>query len=253
MDFSRSSGHPGAVTTASDRPGGGPRVLVVEDDERMLDLLARALRSRGYVVDLAADGEAAERVGLANEYDAVVLDVMIPPPDGIAVLRSWRTAQRMMPVLLLTARDGVDDRVTGLDTGADDYLTKPFAVAELFARVERLLDRPALLRPTVLRNGDLTLDPATHRVARGETLIDLSAKELALLQELMRQPGKVLSRSYLLDHLWDSSYEGDSNVVDVYIGYLREKIDRPFRHDSIETVRGVGYRLRRPDNQGSQP
>jgi two-component system, OmpR family, response regulator len=240
------------MTTASDRQGSGPWVLVVEDDARMLDLLDRALRSRGYAVDLAADGEDAQRAGLTNGYDVVVLDVMIPPPDGIAVLRSWRAAQRMMPVLLLTARDGVEDRVTGLDTGADDYLTKPFAVAELFARVERLLDRPALLRPMVLSNGNLTLDPATHRVARGETRIDLSAKELALLQELMRQPGTVLTRSYLLEHLWDSAYEGDSNVLDVYIGYLREKVDRPFGHDSIETVRGVGYRLRQAGTSGGQ-
>ena len=229
------------------------RILAVEDNERMLDLLDRALRSRGYEVDLAADGPDAERAGLEHEYDAVVLDVMIPPPDGIEVLRRWRAAGRMMPVLVLTARDAVDDRVTGLDSGADDYLTKPFALAELLARVQRLLDRPPLLRPTVLRIGDLTLDPTHRRVVRAGTEIDLSAKEFALLQELMRQPGKVLSRIYLLDHLWDSDYDGDSNVVDVYIGYLRDKIDRPFGRDGIETVRGVGYRLRQQDAPGEQP
>jgi two-component system, OmpR family, response regulator len=219
-------------------------ILVVEDDVRMLDFLERALASRGYGVHTATDGSEALRKGLYADPDAVVLDVMIPAPDGIEVLRTWRNAGRAMPVLLLTARDAIESRVAGLDAGADDYLTKPFAVVELFARVERLLERPRSLRPTVLRTDDLLLDPSRHAVSRGDVAIPLSTKEFALLQELMRYPGKVLTRSELVEHVWDYSYDGDSNVVDVYIGYLRDKVDRPFGQHSIETVRGVGYRLR---------
>jgi two-component system OmpR family response regulator len=227
---------------ADSRPAA--KLLVVEDDVRMLDFLERALGGQGYMVQGAADGPQALRKGLDEDYDAVVLDVMIPSPDGIEVLRSWRAAGRNVPVLLLTARDAVTDRVEGLDAGADDYLTKPFSVVELFARVDRLLQRPAKLRATVLVCGDLTLDPAGHTVTRGEVPIGLSAKEFALLHELMRTPGHVLSRTHLLEHVWDFSYDGDSNVIDVYIGYLRDKIDRPFGQHSIETVRGVGYRIR---------
>ncbi len=218
-------------------------ILVVEDHRRMLDLLRRALEGCGYRVATAADGPRALTTGLEDDYDAVVLDVMIPPPDGIKVLESWRAAGRTMPVLLLTARDAVASRVEGLDAGADDYLTKPFAVVELLARVERLLARPPALRPTVLQCGDLSLDSADRTVARGPSAIRLSAKEFALLHELMRHPGQVLTRTHLLEHVWDSSYDGDSNVIDVYIGYLRGKIDRPFGLHSIETVHGVGYRL----------
>jgi two-component system OmpR family response regulator len=225
------------------RGGSATRILVVEDDPRMLDFLRRALESRGYDVHPVADGRQALEKGLEQEYNAVVLDVMIPAPDGIQVLQSWRTAGRTMPVLLLTARDAVASRVEGLDAGADDYLTKPFEVVELFARVARLLERPALIRPTVLECGELSLDPANHTVTRGGNAIPLSAKEFALLHELMRHPGQVLTRSHLLEHVWDYSYDGDSNVIDVYIGYLRAKIDRPFGGHSIETVHGVGYRL----------
>jgi two-component system OmpR family response regulator len=230
--------------SAAGASSGETRVLVVEDDQRMLDLLERALGARGYGVHVAADGADALRKGLGADYDAVVLDVMIPPPNGLDVLRSWRAAGRTMPVLLLTARDAVGHRVEGLDAGADDYLTKPFAVVELFARIDRLLDRPASLRPTVLRCGDLSLDPAGHSVTRGGVPVRLSAKEFALLHELMRHPGRVLNRTHLMEHLWDFSYDGDSNVIDVYIGYLRDKIDRPFGQHTVETVRGVGYRLR---------
>jgi len=235
-----------AQAPAADVEPGARRssILVVEDDERMLDFLKRALTSRGYLVDTAVDGSDALRKGLGTRYDAVVLDVMIPAPDGVEVLRTWRAVGRAMPVLLLTACDAVGYRVEGLDAGADDYLTKPFAVVELFARIQRLLHRPSSLRPTVLRSGDLSLDPARHEVTRGDVGIALSAKEFALLHELMRHPGRVLTRSDLTEHLWSYSYEGDSNVIDVYIGYLRDKIDRPFGRDSIETVRGVGYRLR---------
>jgi two-component system OmpR family response regulator len=224
-------------------PPKSAQLLVVEDDERMLELLRRAFGSRGYDVRVAIDGEEALRMGLVEDYDAVVLDVMIPPPDGLEVLRSWRRAGRTMPVLLLTARESVASRVDGLDTGADDYVTKPFALMELFTRVERMLARPARLRPTTLRCGDLTLDPATHVVKRGDAEISLSLKEFALLHELMRNVGRVLSRTHLIEHVWDFSYDGDSNVVDVYIGYLRDKVDRPFGRQCIQTVRGVGYRL----------
>jgi two-component system OmpR family response regulator len=219
------------------------KILVVEDDPRMLDLLRRALEGRGYTVHTAADGTQAFNSGMAEDYDAVVLDVMIPAPDGMQVLLSWRAAGRTMPVLLLTARDAVANRVEGLDAGADDYLTKPFAIVELLARMKRLLERPPILRPTFLECGDLRLDPAGRTVTRDETAIELSAKEFALLHELMRHPGQVLTRTHLLEHVWDLSYEGDSNVIDVYIGYLRGKIDRPFAQHSIETVHGVGYRL----------
>jgi two-component system, OmpR family, response regulator len=230
-----------------------PKVLVVEDDARMLDFLTRALGARGYAVEPAADGSTALQRGLEDDYAAVVLDVMIPPPDGLQVLRAWRAAGRAMPVLLLTARDAVSHRVGGLDAGADDYLTKPFAVAELFARVRRLLDRPPALRPTVLRCGDLRLDPAQHTVARDEVPIHLSAKEFALLHELMRHAGQTLTRTHLTEHLWDFSYDGDSNVIDVYIGYLRDKVDRPFGRHTVETVRGVGYRLRPGTDGTSSP
>lgn len=209
----------------------------------MLEFLRRAFSSRGYAVQAAVDGPRALELGLVDDFDLVVLDVMIPSPDGLEVLRAWRRAGRSMPVLLLTARDAVPSRIEGLDGGADDYLTKPFAVVELFARVERLLERPGRLRPTLLRCGDLTLEPATRAVCRGEVPVRLSPKEYALLLEFMRKPGRVLRRTDLLDHVWDLSYDGDSNVIDVYVGYLRDKVDRPFGTQTIETVRGVGYRL----------
>jgi two-component system OmpR family response regulator len=230
----------------------GAELLVVEDDQRMVDFLRRALEGRGYSVQTATDGPQALHMGLDQDYAAVILDVMIPEPDGMEVLRSWRAAGRTMPVLLLTARDAVANRVEGLDTGADDYLTKPFAVVELFARVQRLLERPPLLRATVLECGDLRLDPARHTVTRGDTVVQLSTKEFTLLQELMRHPGQVLTRTHLLEHVWDFSYDGDSNVIDVYIGYLRGKVDRPFGVCSIETVHGVGYRLR-PASANAEP
>lgn len=221
------------------------RLLVVEDDGALADLLRRALVSEGYAVDVAMTGEDALWHTGENDYDAVILDVMIPAPDGFEVVRRMRTAGRWAPVLMLTARDGVDDRVSGLDAGADDYLVKPFALPELYARVRALTRRTPTERPTALTVGDLSLDPGRREVRRGDTALDLSAKEFALLQELMRRPGEVLSRTYLIEHVWDFAYDGGSNVVDVYVRYLREKIDRPFGTDSIETVRGSGYRLRR--------
>jgi two-component system, OmpR family, response regulator len=219
------------------------RVLVVEDDPGMSRMLIRGLRREGYAVDAAGNGEDALWSVMENDYDAVVLDAMIPAPDGFEVCRRMRAAGRWAPVLMLTARNAVTDRVHGLDSGADDYLTKPFALSELYARLRALTRRDPHERPSVLKAGDLTLDPVSHMVRRGETPITLSPKEFALLQEFMRRPGEVLSRTHLIEHVWDFAYDGGSNVVDVYVRYLRDKVDRPFGRDSIQTVRGAGYRL----------
>lgn len=220
------------------------RVLVVEDEPKMAGLLRRGLAEEGYAIDLAATGEDAIWAATENAYDAIVLDVMLPDLDGFEVCRRLRADGRWAPVLMLTARDGVHDRVRGLDAGADDYLTKPFSFSELLARLRALLRRGAGERPPIVRAGDLDLDPATRRVYRGETPVELTAKEFALLEYMMRRPGELLTRSRLIEHVWDFGYDGDSNVVDVYVRYLRQKIDRPFGRDTIETVRGSGYRLR---------
>jgi two-component system OmpR family response regulator len=220
------------------------RVLVVEDEAKMASLLRRALEREGYAVDVAGTGEDALWLGTENDYDAVVLDVMLPPPDGFEVCRTLRTRGRWAPVLLLTARDAVEDRVAGLDAGADDYLAKPFSFAELYARLRALTRRGARERPATLTVGDLVLDPAAHLVCRDGRPVELSPKEFALLELFMRHPGEVLTRTQMLEHVWDFAYDGRSNVVDVYVRYLREKVDRPFGRESIETVRGVGYRLR---------
>jgi two-component system OmpR family response regulator len=220
------------------------RLLVVEDDVKMAALLKRGLEREGYAVDLAANGEDALWAGRELPYDAVVLDAMIPAPDGFDVCRQLRESGRWMPVVMLTARHSVDDRVRGLDAGADDYLAKPFSFAELFARLRALLRRDTGARPVVLRAGDLRLDPATRTVRRGPDAVSLSAREFSLLELLLRHRGEVLSRTAILDHVWDFAYDGTSNVVDVYVRYLREKIDRPFGRSAIETVRGAGYRIR---------
>ncbi len=210
----------------------------------MAALVRRGLEREGYAVDVAADGAEALWSAREREYDAVVLDAMIPEPDGFSVCRTLREEGRWAPVLILTARDSVEDRVRGLDAGADDYLTKPFAFEELFARLRALTRRGPIERPMVLAVGDLTLDPVTRTVCRADTQVDLSAKEFALLEFLMRHPDEVLTRTRIIEHVWDFAYEGGSNVVDVYVRYLREKVDRPFGRADIETVRGVGYRLR---------
>jgi two-component system OmpR family response regulator len=222
------------------------RLLLVEDDPGMNALLVRGLQREGYSVDAVTGGEDAVWSVLETDYDVVVLDAMIPAPDGFEVCRRMRAEQRWAPVLILTARDTVPDRIRGLDAGADDYLTKPFALEELFARLRALVRRQPLERPAVLRMGDLTLNPSTHAVRRGDVDIQLSPKEFELLRELMRRPGEVLSRTHLIEHVWDFAYDGGSNVVDVYMGYLRQKIDRPFGRHTIQTVRGAGYRLQ-PD------
>ncbi|HEV7657801.1 MAG TPA: response regulator transcription factor [Mycobacteriales bacterium] len=219
------------------------RLLIVEDDPAMATMLSRGLRREGYAVDAVGSGADAVWSITETDYDAVVLDAMIPPPDGFEVCRRIRTAGRWVPVLMLTARDGILDKVHGLDAGADDYLTKPFDLPELLARVRALTRRDPVERPTALRVGDLVLDPANRSVRRGSTPIALSAKEFALLQELMRRAGETLTRTYLIEHVWDYAYDGGSNVVDVYVRYLRAKIDRPFARNTIQTIRGAGYRL----------
>jgi two-component system OmpR family response regulator len=220
------------------------RVLVVEDEPHMADLIALGLSKEGMAVDVAGDGEQGMAMAVATGYDAVVLDVMLPGISGFDVCRRIRAAGVWTPVLMLTARDSVSDRVTGLDAGADDYLVKPFAWPELLARLRALIRRGEPERPTVLAVGDLRLDPATRTVNRGDAPIHLSAKEFALLEAFMRRPGDVLPRTHLLEHAWDVSYRNRSNVVDVYIGHLRAKIDAPFGRRTLETVRGAGYRLR---------
>jgi two-component system, OmpR family, response regulator len=221
------------------------RILVVEDDLKMASLLRRGLGEEGHAVDVARAGDDALWMARAVEYEAVVLDLMLPGLDGVEVCRRLRESGVWAPVLMLTARDAVEDRVAGLDAGADDYLPKPFSFAELLARLRALVRRGAVERPAVLEAGDLRLDPATRQAWRGEAEIHLSAKEFALLEAFMRRPGQVLSRYQLLEHAWDYGYENRSNVVDVYVRYLRDKIDRPFGRRSLETVRGAGYRLRK--------
>ena len=220
------------------------RVLVVEDEKKLAGLLARGLREEGYAADIAGRGEEALWMANAVAYDAILLDVMLPGLDGFATCRRLREGGVWSPVLMLTARDAVDDRVTGLDAGADDYLSKPFSFEELLARIRSLTRRAPVERPAVIAVGDLRLDPGAHRAWRGDVELVLSAKEFALLELFMRRPGVVLTRGQLLDGAWDIAFESRSNVVDVYVRYLREKVDRPFGCDSIETVRGVGYRLR---------
>jgi two-component system, OmpR family, response regulator len=220
------------------------RVLVVEDEPKMAELLRRGLTEDGYAVDIAADGRSGYDAAIACAYDAVVLDVMLPGLSGFDVCEKWRNHQIWVPVLMLTARGAVADRVAGLDGGADDYLTKPFHLDELFARLRSLIRRGPTPRPTVLTVGNLRADPASRRCWRGQTEIALTTKEFGLLELLLRRPGSVLTRELLLEHCWDIAYESRSNVVDVHIRALRDKIDRPFGVHSIETIRGIGYRLR---------
>ncbi len=220
------------------------RILVVEDEPKLGRLLVRGLTEEGHPADLTASGaEALWMVGAAP-YDVIVLDVMLPGIDGFETCRRLRGRGVWTPVLMLTARDAIDDRIEGLDTGADDYLVKPFAFTELLARLRALSRRAPSARPPELRVGDLRLDPASHRAWRGGTELALTAKEFVLFEVFMRRAGETLSRAQILDAAWDIAFESHSNIVDVYVRYLREKIDRPFDRHSLETVRGVGYRLR---------
>ena len=231
----------------------GMRVLVVEDAVRTAGLLRRGLEEEGYSVDVVGSGPEAVWLGVENRYDVIVLDVMLPGCDGFEVCRQLRAADRWAPVLMLTARHEVTDRVQGLDAGADDYLMKPFSFVELAARLRALVRRGPVARPTVLVVGDLRLDPATREVWRGGERVSLSGKEFALLEFFMRHPGQIMSRTRILEHVWDFAFDGVSNVVDQYVGYLRRKIDRPFGRHDVQTVRGAGYRLRDPGAAGSDP
>jgi two-component system OmpR family response regulator len=222
------------------------RLLVVEDESRLALLLKRGLEEQGCVVDVTGDGAEGLWLATEAEYDTIVLDVMLPSLDGLEVTRRLRAAGRWAPVLLLTARDGIDDRVAGLDAGADDYLVKPFSFAELAARVRALVRRGQVERPAVLEVGELRLDPARRQAWRGQQRLELSPKEFALLELFLSHPGEVLTRTRILEHVWDFAYDPASNVVDQYVGYLRRKVDRPFGQADLETVRGVGYRLREP-------
>jgi two-component system OmpR family response regulator len=220
------------------------RVLVVEDEVKLAGLIRRGLREEGLLADVAIKGEDALWMAEATAYDVIVLDLMLPGIDGFETCQRLRDDGVRSPILMLTARDAVEDRIAGLDTGADDYLAKPFDFGELLARLRALARRGAVEHDLVLRVGDLELNPATRVVRRGASEISLSTKEFQLLEVFMRHPGEVLSRYQLLEGAWDARYEHRSNVIDVYVRYLREKVDRPFGLDTLETVRGAGYRLR---------
>jgi two-component system OmpR family response regulator len=241
-----------ALTRERDRRGMLPssvRVLIVEDEVKLASLIRKALREQGMLADVAVRGEDALWMAGATPYDVIVLDINLPGMDGFETCHRLRSDGVRSPILMLTARDAVDDRITGLETGADDYVVKPFDFGELFARIRALARRGPVERGPVLTVGDLSLDAASHMVTRGDVEIPLSTKELQLLEVFMSRPGQVLSRYDLLEGAWEMEYENRSNVVDVYVRYLREKIDRPFGVESIETVRGAGYRMRAPQRQ----
>ena len=220
------------------------RLLIVEDEVVLAKLIRQGLQAEGLLADVALRGEDALWMAASTPYDVICLDVNLPGIDGLETCRRLRADGVATPILMLTARDAVDDRITGLDTGADDYLVKPFDFGELFARLRALARRRPTTEANELRVGDLTLDLATHRVRRAGQEVDLSVKEIQILEVFMRHPGEVLSRLQLLEGAWDSGYENRSNVIEVYVRYLREKLDRPFGRQSLETVRGAGYRLR---------
>ena len=219
------------------------RILLIEDDQEAAQLLATGLREEGWVVDTADSGDAGDEMASVNAYDAIVLDWMLPDRDGIAVCRSLRVNGLQAPILILTARDAIEDRVLGLNAGADDYLTKPFAFAELLARLHALLRRSELTRPVLLVVEDLTLDPRSHEVTRGGVPISLTPKEYAILETLMRHPGEVVSRIYLTEHVWEDERDSLMNLVDVHVSHLRRKVDQGGATPLIHTVRGLGYRL----------
>ncbi len=220
------------------------RILVVEDEEKVASFIRRGLEEERYAVDVALDGEEGLQLAETNPYDVIVLDLMLPGLDGFRFIQRLRAQEIATPILVLTARDSVGDKVRGLDLGADDYLTKPFAFAELLARVRALLRRGKTQTPPVLKVADLTLDPAARRVTRAGRVIELTAKEFGLLEYLMRHAGRVLTRTMILEHVWDQTFDSYTNVVDVYVNYLRKKVDHGFEPKLIHTVRGVGYVLR---------
>ena len=219
------------------------RLLLVEDDAKLARAVGRGLRHEGYAVDVVADGDAALLQSAVWDYDAIVLDVMLPGRDGFAVCRALRGRDCWAPILMLTARSRVDDRIHGLDAGADDYLAKPFDFGELLARLRALVRRVPEPRPARLEVGDLVVDPSTHAVARAGVAVTLTAREFAVLEYLARHAGEAITRATLLDHVWDENFDGSTNVVDVYVGYLRKKLEQPFGRPLIRTIRGVGYAL----------
>ncbi len=219
------------------------RVLVVEDELAMADSIRRGLEAEGMGVDVAHDGETGLWMARENSYDAILLDIMLPKINGYVVCKTLRDEENWTPVLMLTAKQGEFDEAEGLDTGADDYVTKPFSFVVLLARLRALVRRKVAERPTVLTIGDLVLDPASREVARGDVPIDVTAREFSILEHLMRRPGEVVSKTAILDAVWDLNFDGDTNIVEVYVSSLRKKIDAPFGRKSIQTVRGAGYRL----------
>jgi len=219
------------------------RILVVEDETRLAEGLRRGLEAEGFAVDVAATGTDGLWLAREQEYSVILLDIMLPGISGYRICETLRAEKNWTPILMLTAKDGEWDQIEALDTGADDYLTKPFSFAILLARVRALLRRGAGERPSIIEAGDLTLDPATKRVARGETVIELTAREHAVLEFLMRRKGEVVSKREVVDGVWDFDFDGDPNIVEVYVGHLRNKVDRPFGRAAIETLRGSGYRL----------
>jgi two-component system OmpR family response regulator len=219
------------------------RVLLVEDDAKLAAAVARGLRHEGYAVDLVGDGEAALMSASVWSYDAIVLDVMLPERDGLDVCATLRGRDCWAPILMLTARGQVGDRIRGLDVGADDYLSKPFDFGELLARLRALVRRAPAARPVRLEVGDLVVDPSTHEVWRAGVAVTLTAREFAVLEYLARHAGQAITRTAVLDHVWDENFEGATNIVDVYVGYLRRKLEQPFDRPLIRTIRGVGYAL----------
>ena len=222
------------------------RLLLVEDDAKLAHAVGRGLRHEGYAVDVASDGDAALLQAAVYDYDGILLDVMLPGRDGLEVCTELRERGCWAPVLMLTARGQVGDRILGLDVGADDYLAKPFDFGELLARLRALLRRTPGERPVRLEIGDLVVDPAAHRVTRAGTTVELTAREFAVLEFLARHPGQAVTRTRLLEHVWDENYEGSTNIVDVYVGYLRKKLEQPFGAPMIRTIRGVGWTLEAP-------
>lgn len=225
------------------------RILVIEDNRRLNHSLKMALMDDGHAVDAAFDGEEGEELALSAPYDAIILDIMLPKKDGLQVCHDLRDQRVNAPILMLTARDTVADRVTGLDVGADDYLVKPFALEELRARLRALWRRESTDKAGLLSVGDLRVDPATHFVERGGQAIELTAKEFALLEYFVRNPNRLITREMAESHIWNYDFQATSNVIDVYVRRLRRKIDEPFEVKLIETVRGAGYRLRKPDER----
>ena len=220
------------------------RILVVEDEKKVASFIKKGLEEEHYAVDIAYDGEKGLALAQINEYDLILLDIMLPRLDGMEVLRQIRRNGSNMPILILTAKDSVEDIVSGLDGGSDDYLTKPFSFAELLARVRALLRRKAREKTDILTVGDLSLSTSTHRVKRGGREIELTSKEYALLEYFMRNPNRILTRTLITEHVWDYHFDPETNVIDVYVNYLRKKIDQGFEKKLIHTIRGSGYMMR---------